>query len=111
MSNFSSSPAHPALVTEFRNRVREIRDLLFNADQAYELIDEMAALIRGPAAGPSIIDADRAQWDYNPIMINSSIVNLSKAAQGRFYRWPNEPSVTKERCDEPLSRPVAARAR
>jgi len=96
LSNFSSSPAHPALVTEFRNRVREIRDLLFNADQAYELIDEMAALIRGPAAGPSIIDADRAQWDYNPIMINSSIVNLSKAGQGRFYRWPNEPSVTKD---------------
>ena len=96
LSSFSAAPAHPALVTEFRDRVREIRDLLFNADQAFELIDEMAARIRGSQAGPSIIDADRAQWDYNPIMTNSSIANLSKAGQGRFYRWQKEPSVTKD---------------
>ena len=96
LSNFSLNPAHPALALEFRNRVREIRDLLFNTDQAYEVVDEMAALIRGPADRPSIIDADRAQWDYNPVMTNSSIVNLSKAGQGRFYRWPNESSVSKD---------------
>jgi len=96
LSNFSSTPTHPALALEFRNRVREIRDLLFNNDQAYQVIDEMAALIRGPAGQPSVIDADRAQWDYNPVMINSSIVNLSKAGQGRFYRWQNEPSVGKD---------------
>ncbi len=94
LSNFSTSPAYPALALEFRNRVREIRDLLFNTDQAYQVIDEMAERIRGPVNQPSIIDADRAQWDYNPVMVNSSVVNPSKAGQGRFYQWPE--SVSKD---------------
>jgi hypothetical protein len=34
--------------------------------------------------------ADRAMWDYNPVMVNSSIVNPSKAGQGRFYKFPSE---------------------
>jgi hypothetical protein len=96
LSNFSSSPARPVLYTEFRNRVREIRDLLFNMDQGFALIDEMAALIRGPAGQPSVIDADRAQWDYNPVMVNTNVVNLNKAGHGRFYQWPLEPSVSKD---------------
>jgi hypothetical protein len=71
---------------EYRNRMREVRDLLYNTDQAWKLIDELAAIIRDPAGGQSIVDADRAMWDYNPIMANSSIINPSKAGQGRFYQ-------------------------
>ncbi|MCK4293945.1 MAG: lamin tail domain-containing protein, partial [Planctomycetes bacterium] len=67
------------------NRIREIRDLLFNTDQGWQLIDDLAAIIDDPAGGPSIVDADRAMWDYNPIMV-SSYVNSSKAGQGRFYQ-------------------------
>ena len=78
--------AHPQLLLDFRNRVREIRDLLFNTDQTYQLIDEYAALIRDPVGGPSVVDMDRAMWDYNPVMVNSSLVNLGKAGQGRFYQ-------------------------
>ena len=70
---------------EYRNRVREIRDLLFNSDQAWKLIDEYANLLRGSVQGPTILDADRSQWDYNPVMADSSIVNSNKAGQGRFY--------------------------
>ena len=73
-----------AFGTEYRNRLREIRDLLFNTDQTYQLIDEMASFIHEPT-GYSIVDADRAMWDYNPIMI-SGYVNQSKAGQGRFYQ-------------------------
>lgn len=76
----------PAFTIEFQNRVREIRDLLFNTDQAGQLIDEYAAMIDDPHGGPSMVDADRAQWDYNPVMANSAIVNSSKAGQGRFYQ-------------------------
>ena len=69
---------------DYKNRVREIRDLLFNTDQTYQLIDEMMQFIYTPGQ-PSMVDADRAMWDYNPIMI-SGYVNGSKAGQGRFYQ-------------------------
>lgn len=69
---------------EYKNRIREIRDLLFNTDQAYKLIDEYAAMIYTQGA-PSFVGADRAQWDYNPIMA-AGFVNSSKAGQGRFYQ-------------------------
>jgi hypothetical protein len=75
----------PAFKVEWQNRIREVRDLLFNTDQAWQLIDEYAAVIRDPAGGPSFVEADRAQWDYNPIMI-SQWVNPSKSGQGRFYQ-------------------------
>lgn len=76
----------PAFQLEYRNRVRELRDLLFNTDQAWRLIDDYAALIDDPAGGPALVDADRALWDYHPVLGNSSLVNPSKAGQGRFYQ-------------------------
>lgn len=69
---------------EYKNRVREIRDLLFNTEQAYQLIDEYGAMINTPGQ-PSFVGADRAMWDYNPIMV-SPYVYPSKAGQGRFYQ-------------------------
>lgn len=83
---------------DYRNRVREIRDLLFNHDQTWKLIDEYARRLRGPATGASILDADRSQWDYNPKMTSGTYSSaLSKAQQGYFYQWPREGSaVTKD---------------
>ena len=75
---------------EYRNRVREIRDLLINTDQAWKVIDEYALVVKGTNTGPNILAADRAMWDYNPVMSNGSIVNTSKAGQGRFYQFPIE---------------------
>lgn len=68
----------PAFNREYGNRLREIGDLLFNTDQAYQRIGEHAAIIRDPREGPSMVDVDRAMWDYNPVMA-SGYVNHSKA--------------------------------
>src|SRR5262249_23264180 len=91
-----SDPFHSLVVKggmfnlEFNNRAREIRDLLFNTDQAYKLIDEFAGIVKGTNAGANILAADRSKWDYNPIMVNYSIVTPGKAGQGLFYQFPYE---------------------
>ena len=94
LSNFSATPSNKNLALDFRNRVREIRDLLFNTDQAGAVIDEYYNMTRGREA-TSIVDVDRAQWDYNPVMNDSSIVLLSKAGNYHFYEFQNEPTVSK----------------
>lgn len=86
-----SFPLQPNFAIEFQNRVRELRDLLYNPEQTGWLIDEMAAKI-WTAGQPSFVDVDRSMWDYNPVMIDSTRVNLSKAGQGRFYAG-NPPSI------------------
>ncbi len=84
--------ARPEFRMEFRNRTREIRDLLFNADQGGQLIDEQANLLRDSVdPSPTILDADRAMWDYNPKMVDSNYVDRiasDKAGIGKFYQWP-----------------------
>jgi hypothetical protein len=50
----------------FKNRAREIRDLLFNADQGAVLIDELASYIDRADTSLAFVDADRAMWDYHP---------------------------------------------
>jgi hypothetical protein len=70
---------------EYQNRLREIRDLLFTPEQIDQLIDEYAAIISDPAGAPSFVDADRAKWDYHPILL-SPYVSRSKGRQGEFYK-------------------------
>jgi hypothetical protein len=92
---------YPALWREWQNRIREVRDLLWNEDEAWRLIDEYVGRLRGPADGPTILDADRAQWDYNPKMVDSRYTpHLSKAGQGRFYQWPNYTAAVAPRSFE-----------
>jgi hypothetical protein len=69
---------------DYQNRMREIVDLLYNPEQTGMLIDEMAAVVYQPGQ-PSFVDADRAMWDYNPILRSPRHVNSSKAGHGRFY--------------------------
>lgn len=92
LDNFNNPGRLPNINIEFRNRVREIRDLLWNNDQGYALLDEYANLLRGPTNGATILDADRMMWDYNPKMISSTYSEnpASKAGHGRFYNWPNQ---------------------
>jgi hypothetical protein len=71
----------PKFRLEYQNRLREIRDLLYNPGETGRLIDECAAIISDPAGGPSPVDADRAKWDYHPVMRTGE-----KAGQGLFYR-------------------------
>jgi hypothetical protein len=77
--------SRPAFQLEFQNRLREIRDLLFNMDETDRLIDECAALISNAKHLPSIVDADRAKWDYHPIMVSRYVIQ-QKAGHGLFYQ-------------------------
>ena len=78
-------------MTEYQNSMREFLDLLYNTDQLYQILDELANIIDPLTEDHTIVDADRAMWDYNPIM-TSGYVNGSKAGQGRFYQQ----AVTKD---------------
>lgn len=77
----------PAFTLEYQNRLREIRDLLFLPEQIDRLVDEYAGFINTPADGLALVDADRAQWDYNPILV-SRYVDEQRAAWGRYYEKP-----------------------
>ena len=82
---------HGDIAIENRNRAREYVDLLFNSDQTNQLIDEFAAIINDPGGGPSIVDADRAMWDYHWVVGTGAYPQYlnrqasQKAGQGRFY--------------------------
>lgn len=73
--------SRPAFRLEYQNRLREIRDLLFNPEQTGQIIDEYAAVIWDPKGAPAIVEADRRKWDYHPVMAMGM-----KAGQGLFYR-------------------------
>ncbi len=70
--------------TEYENRLTEIRDLLFNPEQTGALIDQYAAMIAAKS-GPSFVDADRAKWDFHPIM-SSQYILPEKTRPGLFYK-------------------------
>ncbi len=81
----SSIFSNASLQIEYQNRQREFMDLLYNKDQGYQVLDDLASIIDPPTGGPTFVGADRAMWDYNPIM-RSSYVDPSKSGQGRFYQ-------------------------
>jgi hypothetical protein len=74
----------PEFNVDYQNELRAIRDLLFNPEQMFPLIDETAAMINTPAQGFSMVDADRALWDFNPILV-SRYVSDDRAMNGKFY--------------------------
>ena len=75
------------IMIEYQNRLREFHDLLYNDDQLYQVLDDLADIIDRPTGGPTFVDADRAMWDYNPVLNPSSgYVHSDKGGQGRFYQ-------------------------
>ncbi len=92
---------HSEINIACRNRVREIVNLLFNPEQTNQLIDEFASVIDNPDGGPSIVDADRAMWDYHWVVGDgaySRYLNQQasfKAGQGRFYEEAEERGYTR----------------
>jgi len=69
---------------QYQDRLAEIRDLLFNPEQLNLLIDEHAAMISDPTGLLSIVEADRAKWDFHPVLASSRVMP-SKAGHGKFY--------------------------
>ncbi len=83
---------HDEIDLEYQNRMREIRDLLYNPDQTWQLIDEYASFIYDPN-GESFVDADRAMWDYHWVMSGQAgrqgyrnRLDKNKSGQGEFYQ-------------------------
>lgn len=76
----------PEFQIEYQNRLREVRDLLFNPDQLFPMLDEYAAFINTPADGLAMVDADRAKWDYNPILDDERYTVSHRAGHGKFYK-------------------------
>ncbi len=73
---------HAELMTEYRNRGRELKDLLFTDDQLGGLIDEQAAFVGQPPLGGALSFAqlDQAMWNYHP--------RTTTNHRGAFYRSP-----------------------
>ncbi len=101
---------HDDINTEYQNRMRELRDLLYNPDQAGQLIDEFASFIYHPTK-ESFVDADRAMWDYHWVMgrdaANRGLNNPQKSGQGRFYNIADAkdfPGMVKRMKDYVVSR-------
>jgi hypothetical protein len=73
----------PAFDREFQNRLREVRDLLFNEEQTGALIDQYAKVLTDPGhERTSIVEADRRKWDFNPAFIGGG----GNSDQGLFYQ-------------------------
>jgi hypothetical protein len=70
---------HDELAREYHNRIREVLDLLFNHDQTDMLIEETARFLHTPNQ-LSFTEAERAMWDYNPILANAPA-----GVAGQFY--------------------------
>jgi lamin tail-like protein/CotH protein len=83
---------HAVINLENKNRLREINDLLFHPEQMNTLIDELAAVIDKPEPALSMVDADRAMWDYHWVMGSGAYPTYlsrpayEKAGQGKFYQ-------------------------
>jgi hypothetical protein len=75
----------PEFQIEYQNRLRELRDLLFNPDQMFPLLEEYAVMINTPADGLAMVDADRTMWDFNPILINDDYTVERRAGHGVYY--------------------------
>ena len=69
---------------DYLERLAEHRDLLFNPEQMNRLIREQAHWLYSADRSQSLVDADRAKWDYHPIMA-SRYVTRHQAGQGKFY--------------------------
>lgn len=73
---------HPVLQGEYRDRARELQDLLFVEDQLGALVDEQAAFTGRPAVSGGLTPAqmDEALWNYHP--------RTAAAHRGAFYKNP-----------------------
>jgi hypothetical protein len=69
---------------DFQTELTSFKDLLFNEDEMERLIDDYASIIDPSSDTHSLADADRAMWDYHPVM-RSRYSSSRQAGQGRYY--------------------------
>ena len=83
LEQFRKVLQHPEANIAFTNRARELQDLLFNRDQLWQLIDELAAMVEDPNLPASMADVDHAMWENHP-----RTRNRFGFGPGQFYRTP-----------------------
>jgi hypothetical protein len=85
---------HPAILTDFQNRARELQDLLLNSDQAWKVVDEFISIItdepprlipNGSAIDDGFVEVERRRWDYNPI---NPTPPRGAGPVGNYYKTP-----------------------
>ena len=85
---------HPAILRDFRNRARELQDLLLNSDQAWKVIDEFLCRITdespriiplGSPIADGFAEAERRRWDYYPA---NPVPPRGNSATGNYYKSP-----------------------
>lgn len=57
---------HPMARLAYENRLREITDLLLNNGDAAWVVQQFADVLTLGGTDQTIVDANQAQWDYNP---------------------------------------------
>jgi len=67
---------HPEIRTEFRNRCRELVDLLFSdidryGGQAAQLVEELSQIVNPAGVALNMVDVDECMWNYHPRTRNS----------------------------------------
>jgi len=80
--------SHSAYRIAYKNRGRELQDLLLNHDQLGQLVDEYAELVNPSGQQWTMTDVEQFMWNYHPRTTANHI--------GAFYRnpataayWPN----------------------
>lgn len=85
---------HPAILRDFRNRARELQDLLLNSDQAWKVIDEFLCHITdespriiplGSPIADGFAEAERRRWDHHPA---NPVPPRGNSATGNYYKSP-----------------------
>jgi hypothetical protein len=85
---------HPAILRDFRNRARELQDLLLNSDQAWKVIDEFLCHITdespriippGSPIADGFAEAERRRWDFHPA---NPVPPRGNSATGNYYKSP-----------------------
>ena len=106
---------HPAILTEFQNRARELQDLLLNSDQAWKLVDEFVSIITdesprlippGDPIADGFVEAERRRWDHRP---GNPVPPRGAWAVGNYYRTPYPvPNMTNGPFPQPYQRVLAS---
>ncbi len=76
---------HGKIRIEYQNRLRELRDLLFNPEQTGVLIEEYTSLIATRHGALTFAEADRRKWDYHPIHTSPHAMGGMKTRPGLYY--------------------------
>ena len=61
---------HAQANIDYKNRARELQDLLFNGEQAAQVIDELASVVSHPLTTEKFTEANRARWENDPWVVN-----------------------------------------